>query len=131
MSEHTHEDFIALIQERVSKRQYDELFSGGCCFHFALRSFKRELGRLAYIKAAFDPEKKGHVFVIGADERAFDRKGYRSVGSLKKEFGGWGDEQHFFATEMEIEADIRARPLPEKLLKAVFDAADEIISQRA
>jgi len=131
MKEHTHDDFLALIRERISKKQYDDLFSGGCCFHFALRSFKRGIGSLAYVRAARDPNKKGHVFVITTDGRAFDRRGYREIGALKKELCEWGDESHFLATEAEIEGDVVRCGLPTSLENQVFAIADEIITEKA
>lgn len=130
MKQRTHEDFVALIRERLAKKQYDELFAGGCCFHFALRAYAKGVGTLAYTRAALNPAKKGHVFVITVDGRAFDRKGYRELGGLKKEFGEWGDEPHFSATPDEIAEEAAARKLPPEVEAAVNALADEIIAQK-
>ena len=126
----THADFVALIRSLIAGRRYEDVFSRGCCFHFALRAARRSIGTPAYTQASLNPAKKGHVFVIAPDGRAFDHKGYRPVSDLKKEFCEWGDEAHFFASEAEIEQDIAKRPLPDDLTAAVFALADEIIETR-
>jgi hypothetical protein len=131
MNEHTPQDFVNLVRGRVCKQEYDLLFSGGCCFHFALRSYKRGIGSLAYVRASLDPKKKGHVFVITSDKRAFDHKGYRQLCALKKDFCEWVDCPHYDATEVEIVSDIAGRGLPPSLEKMVFAIADEIIDQKA
>jgi hypothetical protein len=81
------------------------------------------------MRASLDPTKKGHVFVITADGRAFDRRGFREIAAVIKEFGEWGDEPHFAATEAEIESDSRARLLPPDLETEVFAIADQLITQ--
>lgn len=128
MKARTHEEFLDLLRERIAQKQYDVLFSAGCCFHFALRSFRHGVGSLAYLHASLDPAKKGHVFVITPEGLAFDRKGFRTLAAITKEFGEWGNEPHFAATEAEIEGDTAARRLPPDLEKEVYAIADEIIA---
>lgn len=129
MINHTPEELFALFRERIATKDYNSLFSGGCCFEFALQSHRRGIGSLAYMQGAFNPAKKGHVFVITPQGLAFDRKGYREVTAVIKEFGAWGDEPHFSATEEEIEMDAKARGLPPDLEAEVFAIADRLITQ--
>lgn len=132
MNDRPVEDFIALVEGRITNKNYDELFSGGCCFHFALRSFRRGIGSLAYIQSSYDRTKMGHAFVLvnGKDGLAFDHKGYRDVSTIKKEFGCWPDEQHFVSNEAEIERKAAERALPDSLSEKVFAIADQIISEK-
>lgn len=129
MPKRTPEDLFALFRERIAQKDYDTLFRGGCCFEFALQSYRRGIGSLAYMQGALNPAKKGHVFVIAPDGRAFDRKGFREVKAVIKEFGEWGDEPHFPATEAEIEQDAKARNLPPELEAEIFAIADGLITQ--
>lgn len=129
MIKRSHEDFLALLRDRIASKDYNALFSGGCCFEFALQSHRRGIGSLAYMQGALNPAKKGHVFVITPQELAFDRRGFRKIAAVIKEFGEWGDEPHFPVTEAEIEQDSKARGLPPELEAEIFAIADDLITQ--
>lgn len=128
MIKHTPEEFFALLRKRIASKDYNALFSAGCCFEFALQSHRRGIGTLANMKGALNPAKKGHVFVITPDGRAFDRRGFREIAAVIKEFGEWGDEPRFAATEAEIETDAKARNLPPELAAEIFAIADQLIT---
>jgi hypothetical protein len=122
-----------MVRELIDNGQYDELFSGGCCFHFALCSYRKHIGSLAYTRHSSDRSKKSHAFVITSDGFAFDRKGYRELRSIREEYFALCDDSVVEATEAEIVAETvdSARVLPVELEAKVCAIADEVITAKA
>ena len=129
--QHTHEDFFELVRQRIAAKNYDELFSGGCCFHFAMRAHQKSIGSIAYVPTFGEPTKKAHVFVISTDGRAFDHNGYQEISALTNKFFGCFDGQHCLMTKDELMLEIAKRPFPPDLAEKVASIADEIIAKRA
>jgi hypothetical protein len=129
MNERTPEELIAEMKKRISEKQFEELFTAGCCFHFALCSFRRGIGALAWTRS-HNPKRKGHVFVITNEGLAFDFKGYQDLSAIKAKFSGYGNDPHFCATAAEIEGDILSLGWPSTLNDEIFAIANDIVTQK-
>ena len=124
--------FASLVKERIDQKKYDELFSAGCCFDFALRAYKRGIGSLTCIPAACGGDI-AHVFVLNDKGQAFDHKGYRDLFLLKKDFHPLADVpavKHTPITESDVQKYISKRALPKALEQIVIAIADEIITEK-
>jgi hypothetical protein len=108
-------------------RKYDELFSQGGCFHFAKCAFDKGLGELHCTRSSYIPTKIDHVFVISADGRVFDRRGFRPKAALLEERQAINGDRP--TSELEINQHIASMKVSEELHRTMFCLADELISK--
>jgi hypothetical protein len=116
------------LNSLVVAEKWDELFSQGGCFHFALRARAWGIGEFHCTRSAFMPESKAdHVFVVAPDGRIFDRRGYRSWAELDAErkplYGARPMTQH------EVDSHISSMRVPAELHRRLFDGADMLIEK--
>ena len=120
---------MAEIIKRLDSGDDDSLFTGGCCFYFAMCAHKRGLGKLVYSGTSADPTKKGHAFVITGDGRAFDYNGYTSPSTLVFKFTRIRNSTPRTGSLDEVEREIAAQRFPAEVTKRIFARANEIITK--
>ena len=117
---------VAHLSGLISEGHFDELFSRGGCFHFALCAFKQGIGDLHCTISGYDLNEPDHVFVISPDGRAFDRLGYRPLAELLEERQA-RDFGHRAAMESEIADHIASMHVPPELHEEIYRIAAAMI----
>ena len=85
----TTEDLRQLMRDRIRERKWEELFTAGACYFFAL--VLHEVLQLPLFYASPPAcNEISHVFVMrGCD--CIDYLGKRSVEDVAKQYSGWAD----------------------------------------
>jgi hypothetical protein len=123
-------NIIALARSRLENENYDALFSGGCCFHFALQSFRAGIGKIVYSGNGTADGSKTHVFVITPGGQAFDHNGYANLADLMQRFAGWNHIKPTSLSEGELMQAIDALDYPVDLTADILAVADKVIRKK-
>ena len=118
------------VLQLIDKENYEELFTRGYCFHFALCSFNLGIGTLHQIKQKYD-ECIHHVFVITPHQQVFDCRGFRSIHSLSIDLQYPLEPEVISqkAIEEKIQELIDKREISPTTNALIFDTAERMISK--
>jgi hypothetical protein len=113
--------------DRIRRCDYEAVFTGGCCFHFALRLHKRFDYVIRGIREGCDGKTFSHVWCRKTgDSKGVDIRGVYSEDLLIGLAGG-EPERACDVSVQQIENIIRAREYPPQLETEIFELADWIV----
>lgn len=86
---HTEEEFRELMRERIRAKNWNELFTGGACYFFAVVLHEELKLPLFYASPPYSNEFR-HVFVMCGRE-CLDYLGKHPVEEIAKKYSEWPD----------------------------------------
>jgi hypothetical protein len=118
---------VDCTRTRIDNCDYEALFTGGGCFHFALRLWVRFGHKIRGIRNSQDGKSLSHVWCEKkATSKAIDIHGVYNEEIIVKLAGGTSTEATYVPVD-EVEAIIRVKDYPLELGKEIFDLADWIV----
>jgi hypothetical protein len=122
------ERLVLETRKRIDNRDYEAVFAGGGCFHFALRLHERFGYKIRGIRDGHDPKRWSHVWCQkGADSKGVDIRGVYYENLLVMLANGGSTAAVCDVLVDEIRNTIRARKYPSELESEIFKLADWIV----
>lgn len=121
--------FESEYRRRLRNNDYHAIFSGGCCYHFALKLNELFGHSLAYFRSSSrdDPNGVGHCWARHDSGRAIDINGVIAEEALIRLNNGDRLTAPLEISRDDLIQQLATRGIPDHLNKEIFDLAENII----
>jgi hypothetical protein len=124
----TKEEFRELMRGHIRKGKWDELFTSGGCYFFAL-VLHEELNLPLFYASPPDSTEFRHVFIMRGCE-CIDYSGKRPIEVVAELYAGWPDEKPRPTCPSEIRTQIKEKELGNELEGQICQIAKKEFTRR-
>lgn len=114
-------------RKRIDDCDYEAVFTGGCCFHFALRLHERFGLKIRGIREGHDGQRLSHVWCQRGESKGIDIRGIYPEEVLVRLACGNHPVGTYDVSADEVRDVICAKDYPSELEKEIYDLADWIV----
>src|SRR6266516_4579046 len=118
---------VTETRKRIKNHDYDALFSGGCCIHFALRLHERRGFTIRGIREGHDRSRLSHVWCERDEKTAIDIRGIYSEKFLAMLANAGSPVTVDDVSAEDLRDLIRRKEIPPDLEAEIFQLADRIV----